>query len=238
MTLPGPLGLVGSGEFTSAMRATDSVLLDRVETAGFERAVAIIPTAAAPEGDAVVRRWFGMAREHFGELDAEVLELDVRDRHDATALRHVADVGEAGLVYLSGGKPDHLVATLRGSPLLDGMLDQWRLGAALVGSSAGAMALAAAWPHLLRLGGRWGEGLGVVPGVGVVPHFDRVRRLTLGAVDRAAVHAPDGLRVIGIDEDTALVHDEAWRTEGAGRAWELHAEGPRPADQATLPGPA
>lgn len=237
MTLPGPLGLVGSGEFTPAMEATDAALLDAVEVEGFERAVAVIPTAAALEGDAAVSRWFGMAREHYGGLGAEVLEVDVRDRHDATGLRHVADVAEVGMVYLSGGTPDHLSETLRDTPLLDAILERWRLGAALVGCSAGAMTLAAAWPPFLRMKGRWGTGLGLVPGVAVVPHFDMVRRMTLGAVKRAARHAPDGMRVLGIDEDTALLHAGDWRTEGAGSAWELDVEGVRPVNHRSLPVP-
>lgn len=235
---PGPLGLVGSGEFTPSMRATDDALLDAVEAEGFERAVAVLPTAAAAEGDAVVRRWFRLAGEHYDALGAEVLELDVRTRHDATALRNVADVGEVGLVYLSGGSPDHLTTTLRGTPLLDAVLEQWRLGAALVGCSAGAMALAAAWPPFLRTGGGWGTGLGVLPDVAVVPHFDMVRRVTHGPVEDIAKRAPDGVRVLGIDEDTALVHTTGWRIEGAGGAWEVHPDGVQPVDRSTLPTPS
>lgn len=234
----GPLALVGSGEFTQAMRATDAALLDAVEEAGFERAVAVVPTAAATEGDEVVAKWLRMAHEHYEALDAEVLEVDVRDRHGATELGHVAAVAEAGLVYFSGGKPDHLTATMRDTPLLDAVLEQWRSGAALAGCSAGAMMIAAGWPPFLRLTGRWGTGLGLLPGVAVLPHFDLVRRMTLGSVARAARHAPDGVRVVGIDEDTALVHDGTrWRTEGAGRAWELDLDGVRPLDHATLPAP-
>lgn len=237
-TPPGPIGLVGSGEFTPAMRATDDALLGQVEAAGFERAVAVLPTAAATEGDAVVGRWLGMAREHYDQLGAEVLELDVRDRHDATELRHVADVGEVGMVYLSGGKPDHLTTTLRGTPLLDAVLEQWRLGAALVGCSAGAMALAAAWPPFVPTAGRWGTGLGLVAGLAVMPHFDMVRRTSLGTLQRATKHAPHGLRVIGIDEDTALVHAAGWRVDGAGSAWDVRADGTRPVDLASLPTPS
>lgn len=235
---PGPLALVGSGEFTPAMRATDEALLGAVEDEGFERAVAVLPTAAAAEGDDVVDRWFRMAREHYDALGAEVLPVDVRGRHDATALHHVADVGEVGLVYLSGGSPDHLTATLRGTPLLDAVLEQWRLGAALVGCSAGAMALAAAWPPFLRTGGGWGTGLGIVRGVAVVPHFDMVRRTARGAVERVAKATPDGLRLVGIDEDTVLVHTSGWHAEGSGGAWEVHPDGVRPIDLSTLPVPS
>lgn len=235
--MTGSLALVGSGEFTPAMRATDAALLDAVEAAGFERAVAVMPTAAATEGDEVVARWFRMAREHYDELDAEVLELDVRERSDAMELRHVADVGEAGLVYLSGGKPDHLTSVLRRTPLLDAITARWQLGAALAGCSAGAMAIASGWPPFLRMSGRWGSGLGLLPDLAVVPHFDLVRRMTLGSINRAGRHAPPGVRLLGIDEDTALVRDTSgWRSEGAAGVWELGPDGVRPVDLDTLPG--
>lgn len=236
--IPGPIGLVGSGEFTPAMHDVDADLLDHVEEQGFERAVAVVPTAAATEGDEVVQRWFDMAEQHFGAMDAEVLRVDVRDRHDAMQLAHVADVGEVGFVYFSGGKPDHLTETIRATPLWDAVTEQWRLGGAVVGCSAGAMMLAAGWPPFLSVQGPWGRGMGVVPGVAVVPHFDLVRRMTRGAIDKAARAAPDGQRVIGVDEDTALVHGpDGWRSSGVGEVWELHADGPQPLDPATLPTP-
>lgn len=238
----GPVGLVGSGEFTPAMLEVDGRLLDQAEEAGFERAVAVVPTAAAPDGDAVVRRWLAMAREHFGSLDAEVLPIDVRDRTDATELRHCAEVAEAGFVYLSGGKPDHLVDTLRSSPVWDAVLERWHLGAPLVGCSAGAMALAAGWPPFVRSAGPWGEGFGVVPRTGVVPHFDRVRRFRLGRLAPLGRRAPAGWRLVGVDEDTALVHPGAeqeggWAVSGVGSAWEVDAEGVRPLELQHLPAP-
>lgn len=238
----GPLGLVGSGEFTSAMDEVDGELLDAAERAGFERAVAVLPTASSTEGDAVVQRWLSMAREHFAALDAEVLAIDVRDRTQATDLTHCAEIAVAGFVYLSGGKPDHLTTTLRDTPVWDAVLDRWRLGAPVVGCSAGAMTLAAGWPPFVRAAGAWGAGLGLVPDVAVVPHFDRVRRFRLGRLAPLARHAPAGWQVVGVDEDTALVHpgSEAgggWWTSGRGGTWSVGPGGVGPLDLAGLPTP-
>jgi cyanophycinase-like exopeptidase len=63
----------------------------------------------------------------------------------------------------------------------------------------------------VRRGGPPIDGLGVVDGVAVLPHFDRFsRRLDLGAV-RATL--PAAVRLLGIDEDTAVM------AEGDRRTW-------------------
>jgi cyanophycinase len=237
--MTGPIALVGSGEFTATMLATDAALLDLAEAAGFDRVVAVIPTAAAPDGHAVVRRWLEKAHAHYAALDAEVVEVDVRDHHDATELQHCASVETAGFVYLSGGKPDHLTASLRDTPLLDIVLERWRDGMALAGCSAGAMTLAAGWPPFGRSGGVWGSGLGVLPRLGLLPHFDRFGRMRLGGAGGIGKHTPTGWTAIGVDEDTALVHPgsqgiDGWRVEGVGGVWHLAADGVVPLDPSLL----
>ncbi|MFP5309798.1 MAG: Type 1 glutamine amidotransferase-like domain-containing protein [Actinomycetes bacterium] len=232
----GPLALVGSGEFLPAMLETDATLL-----AGRPPRVAVLATAAAPDGDAVVRRWYDLAGRHYATLDAEVVEVDVRDRADAGRADLAALVAGAGLVYLSGGKPDHLVAALRGTPVADAVVAAWRGGAALAGCSAGAMALAAGWPSFVRAGGGLQAGLGVVPGLAVVPHFDRFVSWRRRWVDRVGAERPAGVRVVGIDEDTALVWDPAggWRVTGVGGVHELAGGPPVPlGDTPDLPVPA
>ncbi len=237
--MSGPLALVGSGEFTPAMAATDAALLDLAEAAGFDRVVAVVPTAAAPDGDTVVRRWLELAHVHYAALDAEVVEVDVRDRHDAASLTHCASLELAGLVYLSGGKPDHLTDTLRDTPVLDIVVERWHEGMALAGCSAGAMSIASGWPPFLRPGGRWGTGLGLLPELGLLPHFDRFGRMRVGGADRIGAHAPDGWTVVGVDEDTALVHPGqegagGWRSEGSGGVWNLSRDGVLPLDEGVL----
>jgi cyanophycinase len=218
---PGPLALVGSGEFTPPMLPTDTALLaDRAPR------VAVVPTASSTEGDATVRRWLDLAHGHYAAIGVEVVEIDVRDRAGAHDPVHVAALADVGLVYLFGGRPDHLVEVLEGTPLLEAILGAWSGGAALAGCSAGAMALAAGWPPFLRAGGSWGTGLGALPEIGVVPHFDRFAGWRPRYPQRIAAEAPAGWRVLGIDEDTAVVHDEgSWRVEGVAGAWWLTPDG-------------
>ena len=85
-------------------------------------------------------------------------------------------IGEADLIYLSGGKPAYLMRVLDGSAVGQALADAHQRGAVLAGCSAGAMVLArhafdfrvriAPWPL------RWRFGLGFVDAASVIPHYD------------------------------------------------------------------
>jgi cyanophycinase len=214
---PGPIALVGSGEFLPAMSEIDAALL--AATGRRRPRVAILPTASWPDGEDVFRRWASMGAEHFTALGAEVEPVLVRDRFDAEDEAHVQAIGEADLIYLSGGKPGHLTRSLVGSPVGDAILAANRRGATLAGCSAGAMTLADRhwdfrkrrlfWPV------RWRAGLGLVPGVTVIPHYDAFPE-PMAAI--LVLQAPRGIATLGIDEETALVgRDGSWQVEGRGR---------------------
>ena len=215
--MPGPVALVGSGEFLPAMAAFDAGLL--AATGRSRPRVAILPTASWPDGPDTFERWLELGAEHFRGLGAEVEPLPVRDRVDANDDAHVQAVGEADLVYLSGGKPGHLSATLGGSRLEMAIVEAHARGAVLAGCSAGAMVLAERhfefrrrklfWPA------RWCDGLGLVPRISVVPHYDAWPE-PLSAL--LVLQAPRGCAVLGIDEETALVgRDGSWQVHGRSR---------------------
>jgi cyanophycinase-like exopeptidase len=213
----GPIALVGSGEFLPAMAEVDAALL--AATGQRRPRVVIVPTASWPDGEEVFRRWAGMGVEHFTALGAEVEPVLVRDRFDADDGAYVQAIGEADLVYLSGGKPGHLSASLIGSPVGAALLDAHRRGATLAGCSAGAMTLAARhwdtrrrrlfWPL------RWRDGLGLVPGATIIPHYDAFPEPMAALL---VLQAPRDLATLGIDEDTALVgRNGSWQVQGSGR---------------------
>lgn len=218
----GPLALVGSGEFLPAMAEVDADLLE-----GRARRVAVLPTAAGPEGDRSVRRWFDLAHRHYAGLDAEVVEVDVRDRAAAMDQRFVDLLDGVGMIYLSGGNPGHLADTLRGTPLGGAIARTWRAGAALAGCSAGAMALGRT---TLTMRTHPVEGLGLAGPVATIPHFDRfgfARRIA-GAVSSLVIDR--GETVVGVDEMTAVVWspiDGAWRAAGAAKVWLVTPSGGR-----------
>ncbi len=215
--MPGPIALLGSGEFTAAMLDVDRDLL--AATGRSRPRVAIVPTASWPDGEATFRTWIAQGCAHFGDLGAEVEPVEMRGPEDAADPAWVQAIGEADLVYLSGGKPGHLLATLRGTPAGAAIAGVHARGGILAGCSAGAMVLAGTQLRVgarrfVRLPAGWAEALALVPGTAVLPHYDAFPEALLAAVILAV---PRGTVVLGIDEETAAV--------GAGSTWQVRGRG-------------
>lgn len=220
--MPGPVALVGAGEFLAPMVELDRSLL---EATGRDRPrVVILPTASAPDGEATFRTWAEMGVQHFVALGAEVEPVLVRtvaDGGDAAALQAV---GEADLIYLSGGHPRHLLRVLRESSLGPAIRAANARGAVVAGCSAGAMAIVSRSMDFrfvpkvrlpLPFPVRWPAGLALVDGVAVLPHYDAWPEPFSACV---ALQAPRGGVVLGIDEETAAVgRNGAWQVHGRGR---------------------
>jgi cyanophycinase len=132
----------------------------------------------------------------------------------------VAQRARAGrFFYLVGGDPGIVPKTLMGTPVWAAVVSAWRDGAVLAGSSAGAMALGE-WTLIRdRMPGddrrRAAPGLGVVPGVAVVPHFDTFgHRWVSSGLDAVA---PQPAVLVGADERTGAVWRAGeWRALGTG----------------------
>ena len=207
------IGLVGSGEFTSAMTEIDREILASI---GPAPTVVVLPTAAAGEDP---EDWAVRGVEHFVRLGARSVALMVLAREHAEDPEHVRVIERADLLYISGGKTARLLDALEGSPLWRGFLLARQAGAWLVGSSAGAMALGD-WALVHRpedghgTPTLWMPGLGMLQGYAVVPHFDRWPEGP-GLVDEIR----DACAVFAIDEETALLLDEGRaRVAGKGSA--------------------
>ncbi len=233
-TTAGPVALVGSGEYLPVLEPLERALLE-----GRAPRYVQLATAAAPEGADSLARWHALGKEAAERIGVEQVVVDVRDRDDAQRPDLAALVAGAGLVYLSGGNPAFLAETLRGTAVWEAILAAWRAGAALAGCSAGAMALSASLPDVRRPWRPALDGLGVVPMVEVLPHFDKFASWMPDLVLRRVAGAPAGVHVVGVDEDTALVGglggwdgDAAapgttWRVHGRQSAWLLDSGGRR-----------
>jgi cyanophycinase-like exopeptidase len=202
----------------------------------------VLPTAAALEGDERVAYWIELARAHYAALGVESVPLDVRTRAHAADPAAVEQVEGAGLVYLSGGNPHHLSDTLRATPLWNAIVAAWQKGTALGGCSAGAMALTSGAPDNLFASSPSGDGhgpppsgpgvangLGLIATLAVIPHFDWMQRWRPGALERFTAWQPPGTRLVGIEDDTALVAAGGrWRVHGRGAVWTFERDGRSP----------
>jgi cyanophycinase len=218
---PGPIALVGSGEYLEEMAPLEAALL-----AGRPARYVQLATAAVPDGPDVVDRWHHLGRAQAERIGAEPVILPVNDRDDANDPAIAAAVEGAGLVYLSGGRPAFLAEVLRDSAVWEAIVAAWRGGAALAGCSAGAMVMSS-WVPTLRHPRRGGTaGLGLLPHLRVLPHFDAFIGRMPELLTDALVPSDPTLTVLGIDEMTAIVGGPwRWRVEGRGSVWHLTGSG-------------
>jgi cyanophycinase-like exopeptidase len=221
----GPIGLVGSGEFTPATEAVDLALLE-----GRPRKVVFLPTAAAPEGPTTIQYWTQLGSNHYRRLGIDATALRVLNRDDAERPDLAEQLSTAGLIYLSGGDPTYLANTLVGSRVGAALIAVWKRGAAVAGCSAGALALMDLVPDIRSRGANPSPGLGLVHNLFVMPHFDQLETWSPGATQWALDTLPPGPRLIGIEEDTGIVGGPTkWRVIGRQHAWLLRRDGSRAA---------
>lgn len=219
----GPLVLVGGLEWTEGC-TFDATLLER---SGTDEVVVLATGYAYEDPDGAVAR----AVAWFEALGARAVEAPVRTRSDALDPEVAAQVRSAGFVYLVGSSPMHLRSVLLGTPVLDALLAAWGDGAVLAGSAAGADVLCD--PMVDPRGGAFTVGLGVVPGLAVIP---RANTWSADKVHRTVQLAPPSVVVAAIPEATALIRwpDGTWVAEGVGEV-SVHLGG-RAAGLDALPG--
>ena len=206
----GLLALVGGDEFNPGNQEQDRVL---AKAAGAGPAY-VVPTAAGRQGP---KRAVAHAQEWFRQFDLELEELPVLKRADANSKELAARARAGGFFYLVGGDPGLVVQVLHSSRVWSAITEAWQEGAALAGSSAGAMALCShtlirgSWPN--RFNRRPTDALGLVAGTAVLPHYETFGHRWVESAQRAL---PDAT-LLGIDERSAAVWlDATWRAMGPG----------------------
>jgi cyanophycinase len=217
----GLLALVGSGEYLPQMTEFEASLLE-----GRPPRYVQLAKAAVPDGPEVVEKWHRLGRAQAQRLGVEAVVLLVHDRDDANNEDLANQIAGAGLIYLSGGNPGYLADTLRDSLVWKAIETAWRSGTSLAGCSAGAMALTSWIPSIRhpRQGGT--DGLGLLPHLRVIPHFDAFAARIPDLVTRFLLPHESSIALIGIDEDTAIVGGPVeWTVVGHQSAWLLKGEG-------------
>lgn len=207
------LALVGSGEYLPPMEPVDRYLLAQLKD---EPRVVCLPTAAGGEGEERVAYWSELGAAHFTRLGARAEALPVIDRDTADDPALAERIAASNFVYLSGGRPDYLLETLRGTRAWEAILSVHQSHGVVAGCSAGAMVLGGRIPGKLR----WLEAFGLLPGTVIVPHYDEIPAWMTHLVRGLA---PRREALLGIEGDTALAASNgSCRVVGSGRveAWD------------------
>lgn len=213
----GLINLVGSGEYLPVMQDVDRYLLDSLALNGRKPRVACLPTAAGREGESSVNRWLTMGARHFEGLGAEVSPVRIINRETANDPQWEPLLESADLIYFSGGDPGYLYETLKDTCAWNAAQRAWQRGAIYAGCSAGAMILGQRIPGFRIIGMQ--EGFGIVPATYIVPHFDAIPAVWKPIVYGLQRQLKKGERMIGIDEDTALIGKLGgeWLVKGKGQ---------------------
>lgn len=201
--MTGLLALVGGREHTPGCEPIDHAVLEGA--ARVRPVVAILPLASSRRTHErttarAVAWWEGLgARPRVvpGDPEAAAGALD-----------------DADVLVLTGGVPDRLHRRLAGTSLGALVIARWQRGAALVGSSSGAMVLGA-YRQSVRPPFAVTPGFGLLPHVAVAPHHELDVPRAVAAV-RGLTHP--FATIVGIDEATALVgRSGAFVVRGVGR---------------------
>jgi cyanophycinase len=209
---------MGSGEFEPWSSEVERVALD-----GRPSSVAILPTASAPEGDAVFDRWGGMGLVHYRELGVDARVIQLKRREDAEREDVAGQIADVGMVFFSGGNPRYLADTLVGTRFWRALASSLDRGAVFAGCSAGAMVAGRVAHGQPRFGATWSAGLGLVSAGSFGAHWDKMRFIP-GMPAFVRWRAKGGW-FAGLDERTAILGDgQEWRVYGLG-AVSLHLDG-------------
>ena len=202
----GTLALLGGGEWREGCRDLDAGLV----AASGAREVVVIPAAAAYEHPERVGE---RASAYFEAMGLKARTVPVIHRPDAEDPKIAEIVRRAKFIYVADGSPLHLRSVLKGSALFDAMLSAYHGGAALAASGAGATLVGD--PMVDPRGGAYTVGLGLVPNLAVFPyHGTAATHLRERSIDLL----PPSAKLVGIDEETALVRerDGRWHVAGVG----------------------
>ena len=210
----GAIALVGSGEYSVSMQELESELLHRAISLGKKNHYVQIPTASSHEGEQSQAKWKRLGQEQSDRIGSECLYLPIHEREDAFNPEFIATIKDAGLIYFSGGDPHRLAEIFNGSPLWDAIVAEWKSGTSLAGCSAGAMAFGGTIMGIRK--SHHSTGLGLLPGIEVIPHYDKMLGWLPDRVAGFIANSVSDATLLGIDENTALVHTDAWRKFGRG----------------------
>lgn len=194
----------------------------------------VLATIASHEPEGYLEKY----QQSFADLGVgEVTELYVEDRMEAGDEAKLKALDEVEAVFFSGGDQLRITSQIGGTPIFDRVMDIYRNGGVIAGTSAGAsmmsdtMLVKGSSRTSFRVGDvRMAPGLGLLPNVIIDQHF--AERGRIGRLIGAVSQNPRELG-IGIDEDTAIVvQGDEFRVIGSGAVYLVDASGATHSDVA------
>ncbi len=215
------LMIIGGGEDREEDR---KILREFAERAGKGRIVVTTVASHRPEG------YFDIYLRAFRDLGVqEVVNMDIRDRHQASDPETLRLLDGADGVFFTGGDQLRITSQIGSTLISDRLEALYREGAVIAGTSAGASAMCetmlvrGSGQESHRIGDLWmAPGLGLLPGVIIDQHFSERGRM--GRLLGAVAQNPRVLGV-GIDEDTAILVEgrERFTVFGSGAVYTVDA---------------
>lgn len=181
--------------------------------------------ALCTAGSVIAKELLGVYSDAFGELGVKRVDhIPVRNREDADAPALAAAVSKASVFFFTGGDQLRITSLIGGTRLWTAILDLFKRGGTVAGTSAGASALGETMPmsaeadeHKMAAAAHLLPALGLLGNVIVDQHFaqrGRMGRLIAGVAENPRVLG------LGIDEDTALIWTRgSFRVIGSGAVY-------------------
>jgi len=190
---------------------SSSVLKHAIDMCGGTGAKIVVLTTATQKPKEVGEEY----RAVFKRLGVEAIDiLNIDNRNDANNESVALRISGAAGVFFTGGDQLRITSILGGTNTFKTLLDMYRKGVPMIGTSAGASAMSSTMivdgnnnsaPRKCTLG--MSPGLGFLEQVIIDQHFEqrgRLGRLLVGVAQNPSILG------IGIDEDTAIkVHSNA-----------------------------
>ena len=215
--MEGSIALVGSGEYLPVMADFELSLIKDGQSNEKQPTYVQIPTAAGRESRDRLKYWQELGRKQADLLGVEQVFLPIFDREAAMNPDYANQVSESALIYMSGGDPHYLANTLRGTPVLQAIIENWKSGGSLAGCSAGAMVMSSKIPHFRISSNSPTDGFNLLPNLRVIPHFNKFFKWIPDSAAKVLLDTPGDSILLGIDEKTALVRrsgEQDWRAYG------------------------